>query len=335
MRPEALLQRLIQLIPVLLGITVIVFLLMHITPGDPVDLMIGDQHVAEGEIENLRRELGLDRPIYVQFLHFMGGVLRGDFGNSFSLKRPAMSVILEHLPATIELTLLSMLIALLIAIPVGVLSAVRQYSVADRTSTLFALLGVSMPGFWLGLVLIVIFAVHLELLPVAGRIEYDAGLRAVTGFYLIDSLLTGNLPAFVNALKHLLMPAVTLGTAMSAVIMRTTRSSMLDVIRQDYVLCARSKGLGEWRVIWAHALRNALIPTITVTAIQAGRLLSGNVVVETVFAWPGIGRLVVEAIWARDYPLVQGVVFIYAVSFVAMNFLADVLYTLVNPRVEL
>lgn len=327
--------RFLQSVTVALGVTVIVFTLMHLTPGDPVELMMQNQgFVEEGEIQRLRHELGLDRPLAVQYLHFLGGVLQGNLGLSVISRRPVAELIASRLPATIELTVAAILVSLLIALPVGIISAVRRYSLVDQVGTVWALLGVSVPEFWLGLVLVMLFSVALGWLPTSGRIDYGLAPAAVTGLYVLDSLLTGDRAALANALRHLALPAVTLGTAMAALTMRVTRSSMLEVIRQDYITFARSKGLSEAAVILRHALKNALIPAITVVALNMGVLLGGNMVVESVFGWPGLGRLVVESIFYRDYPVVQGAVLVYALTYVTMNFLADVAYTLVNPRVR-
>jgi len=330
-----LIERILQLIPVILGVSVIVFSLMHITPGDPVALMIGDQYTTQEEIARIRTELGLDRPVYVQLLDFLKGLLTFDLGMSYTQRMPVHQIILPRLPATIELSVLSLFVALLIGIPVGIISAVKRYSLLDKVGTFFSLLGVSMPGFWFSLLLIIFFSATLEWLPIAGRIEHGFSFPSVTGFLLIDSLLGLNIRAFFDVLKHLIMPSLALGMPSAALIMRVMRSGMLDVIRQDYILFARAKGLPPRLIILKHALRNALISTVTVAALQMGHLLAGNLIIEFIFGWPGIGQLAVKSIYARDYPLVQGVVLVYAFAFILMNFVADVLYTYLNPRIEL
>ena len=332
-----LLERLVQLVPVLLGVSVIVFVMMALTPGDPVEIMIGDQNVTPQQAEQMRRDLGLDRPMHEQFFVFLGNAVQFDFGQSFYHRRPVSEVIAERLPATIELTLVAMIIALVTAIPLGVLAAVKKNSFLDRIATVGSLLGVSMPGFWFGILLLMLFAVHLNILPVAGRITYgySADLTRYTGFLLIDTLLNGRLDAFRNAAAHIILPAITLGLPMTAILMRVTRTSMLEVLRQDYVTFAEAKGLSRQRIIFRHALKNALIPTVSVAAIETGSLLGGNMIVETVFGWPGLGRLVVESIFVRNYPLVQAAVLFYAVVYVMLNFFADILYTVLNPRVKL
>jgi peptide/nickel transport system permease protein len=330
-----LLERIAQLLPVLLGVSVIVFVMMALTPGDPVQIMIGDQSITPEQEAELRRGLGLDRPMIERFFIFLGDAVQFDFGESFYHRRPVGDVIAERLPATIELSLVALIVALVTAIPLGVLAAIRKNSIFDRIATVGSLLGVSLPGFWFGILLLMLFAVHLHILPVSGRIGFDAEVRMVTGFLLIDTLLAGNLRAFGDALAHLILPAITLGLPMTAILMRVTRTSMLEVLRQDYVTFADAKGLSRRRVLFRHALKNALIPTVSVAAIETGSLLGGNMIVETVFGWPGLGRLVVESIFLRNYPLVQAAVLFYAVTYVLLNFIADLLYTVLNPRVKL
>ena len=328
-------ERLLQLVPVLLGVSLIAFLMMALTPGDPVQIMIGDQSITPEQEAELRRGLGLDRPMVERFFIFLGNAVRFDFGTSFYHGRPVGAVIAERLPATIELSLVALVVALATAIPLGVLAAIRKNSILDRLATVGSLLGVSLPGFWFGILLIMLFAVHLQLLPVSGRIGYASEVPAITGFLLVDTLLHGNVRAFGDALRHILLPAITLGLPMTAILMRVTRASMLEVLRQDYVTFADAKGLSRRRVLFRHALKNALIPTVSVAAIETGSLLGGNMIVETVFGWPGLGRLVVESIFLRNYPLVQAAVLFYAVTYVLLNFVADLLYTVLNPRVKL
>lgn len=330
-----LVERLLQLIPVLLGVSVIVFVMITLTPGDPVEIMIGDQAVTPEQEAAMRRDLGLDRPIYERFVVFLGNAVQGDFGDSFYHRRPVIDVIAERLPATIELSLVALIIALVTAIPLGVLAAVKKNTILDRIATVGSLLGVSMPGFWFGILLIMLFAVHMHVLPVSGRIGYAAEIEPITHFLLIDTLLRGNFSAFRDALAHIILPAITLGLPMTAILMRVTRTSMLEVMRQDYVTFAEAKGLSRRRILYRHALKNALIPTVSVAAIETGSLLGGNMIVETVFGWPGLGRLVVESIFVRNYPLVQAAVLLYALTYVLLNFLADILYTVLNPRVRL
>jgi len=336
MKAIKILERTLVSIPIIFGVAIIVFLFMRLTPGDPVDIMMGRSGVVSaGEIEKLRSEFNLDKPLPVQLWLFLKGAARGDLGYSYIQKAPVVNLIKDRLPATIELAVAALIFTLIIALPIGILSAVWQNSLLDRLSMAGAFLGISMPGFWLGIILILIFAVRLHWLPVQGRIDYDARLVTRTGFFIIDSILTGNRAALISSLKHLVLPGITLGAAATAVVARVIRSSMLETLRSDYVILARSKGLPEWSVVLKHALRNALIPTVTVVGLQVGVLLGGNMIVETVFSWPGLGRMVVSAIFARDFPLVQGSVMVYAFTFVMANLIVDILYTYLNPKITL
>jgi len=330
-----LLERIIQLVPVLLGVSLIVFVMLALTPGDPVQIMVGEQSITPEQEAELRRDLGLDRPLVERFFLFVANAVQFDFGQSYYHGRPVADVIAERLPATIELSLVALIVALATAIPLGVLAAIRKNSILDRLATVGSLLGVSLPGFWFGILLIMLFAVNLQILPVSGRIGYASEVPTVTGFLLIDTLVAGDIAAFGEALRYLLLPAITLGLPMTAILMRVTRTSMLEVMRQDYITFAEAKGLPRRRVLYRHALKNALIPTVSVAAIETGSLLGGNMIVETVFGWPGLGRLVVESIFLRNYPLVQAAVLLYAVTYVLLNFIADILYTVLNPRVKL
>lgn len=335
MRLGTLIERLLQLVPVLLGVSLIVFMMLALTPGDPVEIMIGDQNMSPEQEALLRADLGLDRPLPERFLSFITNAMQGEFGTSFFHRRPVYDVIVERLPATIELSVVAMIIALVTAIPLGVAAAIHKNTIIDRIATIGSLFGVSLPGFWFGILLLMLFAVHLRLLPVSGRIGFDSEVPTVTGFLLIDTLLHGEIAAFWDALKHILLPAITLGLPMTAILTRVTRTAMLEVMRQDYVAFAEAKGLSRHRILYRHALKNALIPTVSVAAIETGSLLGGNMIVETVFGWPGLGRLVVESIFVRNYPLVQAAVLLYAITYVLMNFVADILYTVLNPRVKL
>ena len=330
------LERVLATIPIALGVAIAVFIFMRLMPGDPVDIMIGEAGgVTQEEIDALKAELGLDKSLPVQLGTYLTGLLRGDLGYSIPSSRPVAEVILEALPATIELALYSLLFALAVAVPIGVVSALRQRSVIDRTSMAASFLGISMPAFWLGILGIIVFSLHLGWLPTSGRITYGFEPETITGLFTVDALLTGNMPALWDALKHLVLPAATLGAGVAAVVARVVRSSMLEVLRADYVLFARAKGVAERAVTIRHALRNALIPTVTVVGLQVGTLLGGNMIVETIFGWPGLGRVVVDAIFSRDYPLVQGAVMVYALTFVAVNLATDVLYTYLNPKMTL
>ena len=326
-------RRIIGAIPVILGISFLIFLLMHIAPGDPVTLLLGDD-ATPADIERTRREWGLDRPLMVQYWDFLTRAVTGDFGRSLKFNEPVMKLVWERLPATLELAFASLLVAISIALPLGVYSAIKHNSLLDHAGMSVALIGVSLPNFWLGIMLIYFLGGQLNLLPVAGRIEYGIEIKSVTGLYLLDSLLTGNLPAFWSASQHLLMPAVTLGSALAAIITRISRSSVLEVMRQDYVVTARAKGLSEKTVIWRHILRNALITIVTILGLQLGALLSGSVVTETVFSFPGIGDLLIQSISARDYKLTQVLILMFAVTYFVVNLLIDVLYSWIDPRIK-
>lgn len=329
------LRRLLHLIPVLLGVTVITFLMMSATPGDPAEIMLAGQNASAEQVASLRHDMGLDQPAAARFVHFIGHALEGDFGQSLFQRRPVVSVIGERLPATIELSVAALVMSLLVAIPLGVLAGVNQHGIVDRLATIGSLLGVSMPGFWFGILLLILFAVRLRWLPVSGEIDFSALPPHVTGLLLIDAMLAGSWRSFVDALRHLVLPAITLSLPMAAVLTAVVRASMQEVLRRPFVSFARAKGVPEWRVLIRHALRNALLPAISVAALETGSLLGGNMIVETVFGWPGLGRLVVESIFQRNYPLVQVAVLLYAVTYVLINLAADLLYMALNPRVRL
>ncbi|CAA7603369.1 Binding-protein-dependent transport system inner membrane component [Acididesulfobacillus acetoxydans] len=336
LRTAKIIQRILATVPIVLGVVILVFVFMRFIPGDPVDLMMGQSgNVSRQEIADLRAQFNLDAPVYVQLYDYLGKAVQGNLGESYMEKRPVIDLIGQALPATLELSLMAILFALIVAIPIGVYSAVKQNSILDRASMGISFLGVSMPGFWLGILLMLIFSVKLGIAPTQGRIAYGTGLVKVTGFYVFDSILTGNWAALRSSLAHLILPAITLGSPTAAVVARVVRSSMLEVMRQDYIVLARAKGLREFRVVVRHALRNALIPTVTVLGTEVGALLGGNMIVETVFGWPGLGRLAVTAIFNRDYPLVQGVVMFYALVFVMANLGVDILYTYLNPKISL
>lgn len=335
MRLTKLLERVLSAVPVAIGVAVLAFMFLRFLPGDPVEIMLGETQVTRQQIDALRGQLNLDKPILTQLGLFLSGLLKGDLGLSIVKNAPVARLIGETLPATIELTLATVFVAIVIALPIGIISAIRAGSLLDRTALSGALLGVSMPAFWFGLLLILLFAVELRILPTSGRIAATLVVDRTTGFMLIDTLLAKDLRAFGAAMKHLVLPALTLGVVFAAVLARVVRASMLEVLSKDFVTTARAKGLREWAVIVKHALRNALIPALTVTGLQFGELLGGNMIVETIFAWPGLGRLVVSSIFARDYVVVQAAVMLYALTYVAANLVVDALYTLLNPRISL
>jgi peptide/nickel transport system permease protein len=328
------LQRALLAVPVALGVAVLAFFSLHLLPGDPVQIMLGDTNASLALVRSVQHELHLDQPLYVQLALFFGQLARGDLGSSIVQHRAVAAIIAEALPATIELTLAAIVIAVLIALPLGLASAIKPGSWVDRAVLSTSLLGASMPAFWFGLLLILFFAVDARALPTSGRIDASIGVPPVTGLLLVDSLLARNGAALLSVIRHLIMPALTLGAVSAAVLARTVRSSMVDALGRQYITTARAKGVSEAAVIARHALRNALIPAVTVAGLQIGELLGGNMIVETVFAWPGLGRLVVNSIFARDYVVVQAAVMLYAVTYVAANLAVDVAYTVLDPRTE-
>ena len=319
-------RRLVLLVPVLLGITVGVFLLLHLIPGDPAVVLLGQDANPE-DIARLRRVLGLDEPLIVQLGRYLGRVVRGDLGDSIFQSQPVTTIVFGALPATVELAVASLLVAVVLGVPLGVLAAVRQYSPYDYGTMVVAQIGVSMPVFWFGILAILLFSVHLDWLPTFGRGEgVPAALKAgITG---------EGWGALRDALRYLALPALTLGFSAAALISRMVRASVLEVLSQDYVRTARAKGLPERTVITRHALRSALIPVITIVGLQFGYLLGGAIITETVFAWPGVGRLLITAIGQRDFPLVQGVVLILALLFSLVNLGVDLLYAWLNPQIS-
>ena len=312
----------------------LVFFLMQLAPGDPVTLLLGED-AEPHEIEEITREWGLDQPIIVQYWRFVSQAVQGNFGESMRYGEPVTELVIERLPATVELALASLLVAIVIALPIGVYSAIKHNSLWDHSGMTLALVGLSVPNFWLGIMLIFFLGGQWNLLPVAGRLTYGVDVTPVTQLMLVDALIAGDLPAFWDAFKHILLPAVTLGTSFAAIITRISRSSVLEVIRQDYITTARAKGLSERTVIWKHTLRNALITIITILGLQLGALLSGSVITETVFSWPGIGSLLIQAITTRDYKLAQGVILFFAMVYFFINLTVDLLYTWVDPRIRL
>ncbi|MGE5507855.1 MAG: ABC transporter permease [Chitinophagales bacterium] len=326
-------RRLLLAIPTLLGVSLLVFLFLHLIPGDPAQALLGERASAESLAE-VRHAMGLDQPIYVQYLRFMGQALHGDLGKSLISNMKVSEDLWSHFPATIELSLAAMLAAVLVGVPAGILAATRRNSPFDHGSMVVVLFGVSMPVFWLGLMLIWLFSLVLGWLPMSGRIDVAIDFTPVTNFYVLDALLARNWPALWNVLGHLVLPAVALGTIPMAIIARMTRSAMLEVLSQDYVRTAWSKGLAERVVVVRHALKNALIPVVTVVGLQFGMLLSGAVMTETIFAWPGIGKLTYEAIMNRDFPVLQGALLLVATAFVVINLLVDVVYAYLDPRIH-
>ena len=327
-------RRLLQLIPVLFGVSLVVFFMVRAIPGDPAQILLGQTATPEAVAE-VRTRLGLDKPVVVQYLLFLRDAATGDLGNSIVEGKPVTTTLLDKFPATLELALAALFFAVVVGVPVGVISAVRQYSLIDRAASVVALTGVSMPIFWLGMIFVVVFTVNLGLLPFPGRVGNDVSFTSYTGVYTLDTLITLNFPALWDVLKHLIMPAVALGTIPMAVITRMTRSSMLEVMNEDYVRTARAKGVVPWRVVFRHALRNAMLPTVTVIGLQFGLLMGGAILTETIFTWNGIGQFAIQSIDGRDYAGIQGVVLYGAIFFVLINLLVDVLYAILDPRVRL
>ncbi len=316
------------------GITVFAFGLIHLIPGDPIMLMFGERNVDPATLAAMRAQIGLDRPLIVQYGLYVWRALHGDLGQSLSTHDSVMSEFLTFFPATVELAVSAMLLAVLIGIPAGIIAALRRGTTTDYTVMGLALTGYSMPIFWWAILLILLFSVTLGITPVSGRIATAYYIHPVTGFMLIDSLISADPGAFRSALSHLVLPAVALGTIPLAVIARMTRSAMLEVLNEDYVRTARAKGLSPFRVVGIHALRNALIPVITVVGLQVGSLFGGAVLTETIFAWPGVGNWLIQGIGRRDYPVLQGGILLVAGIIILVNLTVDILVGIVNPRIR-
>jgi peptide/nickel transport system permease protein len=327
------LRRLALLVPTLTGITVVVFLMIYLVPGDPAQVMLGERANAE-TLAALRQNMGLDQPFHIQLGRFLGDLLTGDLGRSFRTHEKITVEIIHRFPATVELTMAAMLFAVVGGVGLGMVSAVRRGGMVDYLSMVVATAGISMPVFWLALMLILLFAVAVPLLPISGRLSANIFLQSPTGLYVIDALLAGNFAALGDVLRHLALPAITLGTIPLAVIARMTRSSLLEVMGEDYIRTARAKGLSPLIVLVRHAMRNAFIPTLTVIALEFGYLLGGAIITETIFAWPGIGRWLFLAVMARDFRAVQGGVLLIATLFIVVNLVADVLYAWLDPRIR-
>jgi len=342
-------RRLISVIPTLLGVTFVIFMFQRLIPGDPAVAMLGE-HATEENVQRIREQFGLNRPLFLdrdalangdlrgffdtQYLRYLGRLVRLDLGNSIHRRIPVAETLAIRFPATIELALLSMTIAILVGIPVGIASASRRNTLLDGTTMIGSLVGVSMPIFWLGLMEIMLFSVFLQWLPSGGRLSTGIEVEAITNLVLFDSLITGNIPAFIDAFKHIILPALALATIPTAIIARMTRSSILDVLQEDYIRTANAKGLAERVVLFRHALKNAFLPVITIIGIQTGTLLAGAVLTETIFSWPGIGKWVYDSILARDYPIVQGGTLLIAIIFVVVNLLVDISYAVLDPRIR-
>lgn len=327
-------RRLGLLIPTFFGVTLLTFALIRMIPGDPVEVMMGERRVDPQMHAEAMERLGLNKPLYAQYFDYISQLARGDLGESLRTRTPVWDEFTTLFPATLELTLAALLFAGTLGLIAGVVAALKRGSLFDHGVMGISLTGYSMPIFWWGLLLIMFFSVWLGWTPVSGRIDLLYDIPPVTGFMLIDSLLSDEEGAFGNALRHLILPAIVLGTIPLAVIARMTRSAMLEVLREDYVRTARAKGLSPARVVFVHGLRNALIPVLTVFGLQVGTLLAGAVLTETIFSWPGIGKWLIESIGARDYPVVQNGILLIACLVILVNFVVDILYGLVNPRIR-
>ncbi len=329
-----LLKRLALLLPTFIGITLAAFFLIRLVPGDPIEVMVGERKLDAQAHARLVTQLGLDQPLLVQYGRYLKQTVSGDLGTSIVSREPVSREFAALFPATIELASAALLLALVVGVSLGALAALSRGKFIDQGVMGLATLGYSMPIFWWGLVLIMVFSVDLGLTPVSGRIAIEYDIEARTGFMLIDSVLSGEAGAFTSALRHLLLPALVLGTVPMAVIARMTRSSLLEVLREDFMRSARARGLSPLRVVVVHGLRNALIPVITVVGLQTGALLGGAVLTETIFSWPGIGKWLFESIGRRDYPVVQAGILISALTFIAANLVVDVLYGVADPRIR-
>lgn len=330
-------RKLWLIIPTFIGITLLTFIFIHLIPGDPILILAGERGITPERYEMLRIEYGYDQPMIVQYWQYLKSVLQGDLGTSLNTHRPVWEEFLPRFKATLELGLCAMLFATIVGIPTGILAAIKRGSVFDHVSVGAALTGYSMPIFWWGMMLIMFVSVQLDLTPVSGRISDMVFLddsQPLTGFMLIDTLFFGEAGDFKDAVHHMILPAIVLGTIPLAVIVRMTRSSLLEVLSEPYILTARAKGLSRARVILIHALRNALVPVVTVIGLQIGTLLAGAILTETIFSWPGVGRWIIEALQRRDYPVVQSGVLLIASLIILVNLLVDLLYGLINPRIR-
>ena len=328
-----LIRRLLLLIPTLIGILTLVFIMLEAIPGDPAVALAGDK-ATPAQLDAIRKSYGLDRPILVQYLYYLKSAVTFDFGRSLRTHQPVTHELHQFFGATIELSIAALMIALIVGIPLGVIAATRRNTPTDYVSMIFALIGISTPVYWSGIICIYLLSFRLGIFPIAGIMDSDISLRHITYGYVTDSILTGNWPAFKSSVYHLALPAIVLSTIPMAIIARMARSSMLEILELDYLRTARAKGLADRSVIIRHALKNALIPVVTVIGLQFGGLISGAFLTETVFARPGVGRYVVTAIGARDYPVIQATTLIVAVLFVLINLFVDLLYAYLDPRIH-
>ena len=327
-------RRLGDIIPTFFGVTLLVFFLIRLIPGDPILMMAGERGVDAARYAQLKAQYGFDQPLIMQYFHYLLGVFQGDLGKSFVTKKPVLEEFLTLFPATVELGVVAILFALVVGLPLGVIAAVRRGGIFDYTTMTISLAGYSMPIFWWATMLIMFFSVFLGWTPVSGRLSVLYFIEPTTGFMLIDTLLSDQKGAFLDAVEHLILPAIALGTIPMAVIARMTRSSMLEVLREEYIRVARAKGLSPAKVVIVHALRNALIPVVTVIGLQVSVLVAGAILTETIFSWPGIGKWIVEAVSRRDYPTIQGGILLIAMMIMMVNLMVDLTYSVINPRIR-
>jgi|TARA_R110001583_G_scaffold32107_5_gene109909 dipeptide transport system permease protein len=327
-------RRLGDIVPTFFGVTLLVFFLIRLIPGDPILMMAGERGVDAVRYAELKAQYGFDQPVIVQYFHYLLGVFQGDLGKSFVTRKPVLEEFMTLFPATVELGVIAILFAIVVGLPLGVIAAVRRGGIFDYTTMTISLAGYSMPIFWWATMLIMFFSVFLGWTPVSGRLSVLYYIEPTTGFMLIDTLLSDQKGAFVDALQHLILPSIALGTIPMAVIARMTRSSMLEVLREDYIRVARAKGLSPTKVVILHGLRNALIPVVTVIGLQVSVLVAGAILTETIFSWPGIGKWIVEAVSRRDYPTIQGGILLIAIMIMMVNLFVDLTYSVINPRIR-
>lgn len=329
------LKKILMLAPTFIGVSILAFSLIRLVPGDPVLVLLGERGGSPEQQQELRKKLGLDKSLMTQYFLFIGNAVRGDFGNSVVSKKPVIVEFFARFPATLELGVMALGFAIVFGIPFGVLAAIKRNSFLDYSIMGASLVGYSMPIFWWGLVLILIFSVNLGITPVSGRISAFYDIETITGFFLIDTWFSDEpIGAFFNAISHMILPAIAMGTIPLAVIARMTRSSMLEVIGEDYIRTAKAKGLKKWEVIGIHALRNALIPVVTVIGLMFGSIITGAILTETIFSWPGIGKWLVKSVEARDYPVIQGGILLISIMVVSVNLAVDLIYALIHPKMR-
>lgn len=332
-----LLKRFLLMVLVLMGILTITFVISNVVPSDPARLWAGSRAKPE-QIEQTRVKLGLDKPLYIQYLRYLSNVLRGDLGVSYHSRRPVTEDLADYFPATFELTTIALLVSILVGIPLGIVSAAKKDTIVDHAARIISISGVSMPSFWLGLMLQLLFTTTLHILPSSGRVDYfihlNHPIERITGMYLVDSLLTGNWLAFLNTIQHMILPVTILAYGSMVQISRLTRSSMIEVLRQEYVRTARAKGLPEKIVVYKHALRNALLPTTTFAGLTYGFMLGGAVLIEAIFDWPGIGLYAMSSALIIDYPAIMGVTLLFSIIFTTVNLIVDLLYAFLDPRIR-